>query len=493
MSLEKFVNDNKFKNYMAPSDKEIQMRWRKEMDMLYPANAPPEYANGGLFGIKKLSMEKCRKVAEQCPLFMKGARKKAKDSIRAWHGIETFDNKTKPAAVDLQLINSFVERSNLKSKWGLMQVASYVTGNGYLLLTFSEGDEKTKTHDEPAIGSYPWDVLVLDSELITEIDYYGKTTQEKEINRKKGILHFHYENKKTSEDYWIHPKRIIHLPCDPLPHKKFGTSKVNLLRNIIKSMINVDIACGEVLAWFSHGVFDIEQQGCDENYREAWEKLAAKHPGAWIHDETAKIQAIKPEAINPKPFYDYLVLKVASTFIMPTHILTGIQVGRVTGAEVGTSDYYKDVKDIQDLDYSPLLSKLYSMILNGHKRKWKYQIVWNTIYIDELAEANIMFKKAETIEKLAGYISKREAREIFNKGQIELDPDKIPKNDDTPPPKNPTKPPQRPGNDDSKKNDVYKQQLDAVDKVMIEKRKLQWLKERKIGEDILKKQDEHKN
>jgi len=264
-------------------------------------------------------------------------------------------------------------------------------------------------------------------------------------------------------------------------------------------MINIDISCGEILSWFAHGAYDIEEEGLDDDARKVWEKIAKKHPGAWIHDETTKIQAINPQAIDPKPFYDYLVLKVASAFRMPTHVLTGVQLGKVTGAEVGMGDYVKDVKDDQDLLYSPLIEKLYETILKAKGRKWKYRIIWNAIYIDELAEAEIMHKRVESAilamngqRGAGGFINQKEARMVFNKGQIILDTENIPT--DIPKP-TVSQTPQKSDkdddddDDDGKKKNLYTYQLDAATKAMIEKRKLQAEKEKTLGKKIIKEQD----
>ena len=187
---------------------------------------------------------------------------------------------------------------------------------------------------------------------------------------------------------------------------------------------------------------------------------------------------------------------------MPTHILTGIQIGKVTGAEIGTGDYVKDLKDDQELDYNPLLEHLYSMLLKAHGRSWNnYEIIWNPIYIDELSEADILEKRVRAAEMAlngirgaGGLIDMEEARRIFNNGQIKLDPKKKIKvrermESGTP----------QGGNvgdgdsdDNSIKPDLYKSQLDAETLEMIKKRKeLIAKKEKELGEEILREQDEH--
>ncbi len=486
-----------FKNYVAPTAEDIKTG-KKELNLQYPTDGSPEYKHPWLK--KELTMVECRNTAQQCPLFMKGARKKAMDSIRAWFEIQSTNSKTVPVNADLNMLQSFEKRTQFKLKWLEARVASFVYGDGYLLITY-ENDEETELHDPPSkievnkelVYVAPWKVQVLNSEYITEIDFYPS---EKTRYQKLFTKHFHFVDTKDGHDYWIHPDRIIHLPANKLACKEFGNSTVNLLRNIIKSMINVDISCGEILSWFAHGAYDIEDMDLDDDRIKMWEKVTKKHPGAWMHNERTKIKAVNPVAIDPKPFYEYLVLKVASAFRMPTHVLTGIQVGKVTGAEVGMGDYVKDVKDDQDLMYSPVIETLYERILKAKGRKWKYHIVWNAIYIDELAEAAILHKRVEAAtlamngqRGAGGFINQKEAREVFNKGQIILDVENIPT--DIPKPQQPQTPSgAKPADDDdNEETNLYSYQLDASNKAMIKKRKLQAAKEKALGEEISEEQD----
>ena len=125
---------------------------------------------------------------------------------------------------------------------------------------------------------------------------------------------------------------------------------------------------------------------------------------------------------------NFLVLNIASVLVMPVHVLTGIQIGRVTGAEIGFADYYRDIKDIQDLIYTPLIEDLYKRIIESRGRVWKYELAWETVYVDELGEANIMEKRMEYVSKgiQAGVISVEEGRRMLNEGMVEIDINKEP-------------------------------------------------------------------
>jgi len=473
-----------YTNYIAPS-KEDEKLGKKEKELTEASEIP--IPKEEVF-TKKLNVEKCINAAEQCPLFMKGARKKSKDSIRAWHRIEHVDKTKKPFSIDLTYIRNFVKRNNLPKLWERMRVASFITGDGYLLITF-ENDEDTNVEDSPSENAVPYRIELLNSKYIKEIGYYNKYYKD------KFIRHYHYVDTLNNEERWIHPDRIIQLSCDEL-FGPFGNSKVNLLRNILKSNVNVDIATGEILAYFAHGLLDIKQEDMDENDKKQWKEIVKAHPSAYIHKE-GEIKGIELKAIDPKSFYDYIILCIAAAFYMPTHILTGIQIGKVTGAEIGTGDYVKDLKDDQELAFNPLLERIYSMLLKSKGRSFdKYEIVWNPIYIDELSEADILEKRVNAAEKalngtrgVGGFIDMKEARRVFNEGQIELEIEKDiePKQPDT------TKPPLLPKpevpKDESSQKDLQKFNLDEATRVMIEKRKAQIERERKIGEEILKEQD----
>lgn len=495
-----------WKNYIAPTKEEIKVG-KKELKIT-EGDELPEQRND-LF-TTELSVVKCIKAAEQCPLFMKGARKKAKDSIRAWHRIEHLDKNKKPFAQDLNIIRNFTRRNNLRKLWERLRVAAFITGDGYLLITF-EKDDKTKLEDAPADGAIPYTLKIMDSEHIEEIGYKDEKW------KKKFVKHYHYVDYNNRIDEWIHPNRIIHMTNDQL-FGDFGHSKVNLLRNIIKSSVNIDIATGEILSWFAHGLLDIKDETMDKPDIKRWQEIVNKHPSAYIHKE-GEISAIKPEAIDPKPFYDYIILSIAAAFYMPTHILTGIQVGKVTGAEIGTGDYVKDLKDDQELEYTPLLDRLYSLLLKSKNRSFaNYEIIWNPIYIDEMSEADILLKRVQAADLAyngqrgaGGFIDTEEARRIFNDGQIKIEASKKVKTKEPPKPSAPTQ--GKPDDDENEESkivkpteqakqamnnygityDPQKLQLDEAAKLMIKKKKELAEEEKKLGEEILKEQDDDTN
>jgi hypothetical protein len=364
-----------------------------------------------------LTPTKRREYAHKCPLFMKGVNKKAHDSTRAWFHLET-DNGTAPLKIDVAALAAFEKRSNYRALVARAISDAYIYGDGFLLIQFDDLDNGVSLSQEPAEGAEPRTVILISPEFITSIDYIS------EANKKKDLFHYVY-NDGSGTRYAIHPDRIQHFKMDPVSNSKFGLSKIDLLRNTIKSSEHVDVAVGRVLAWNSHGLLDIQAHDLSPDDREKIDAVAKTHPSVWTHDpEDFEIEVIHPQAIDPEPFMNHLILNIASALVMPVHVLTGIQVGRVTGAEIGFADYYRDIKDMQDLNLTPLIESLYQRIIEARGRAWKYYIVWDTVYVDEMAEASIMEKRATFTATAvnAGIISVEEARRMMNQGMVEIDP-----------------------------------------------------------------------
>lgn len=445
-------------------------------------------------GYEKLSPLRRREIAQESPLLMKGIKKKSADTFRAWFTLEAVEGRGNPIKADLDDLRAFELRSSYKSKLTQIRIASHIYGDGFLLIDFLN-DEDVAIYDAPKESSAPFNVKILNSEYITELKYYNKMYQQ------QGILHYYYRDKDNNELY-IHPDRIQWVPANLIPGFNLGVSTIDLLRWTMYSKKNIDIAAGSILAWFSHGLTDIMVQNLEKEEKEEYLRIAAQHPGYWVHDQNMTLDIKNPTSIDPKPFYEYVVLNIAAAINMPTHVLTGIQMGRVTGAEIGFADYYRDVSDDQELIMTPLITNLYSRILKAKGRKWKYNIVWNPIYIDEMAEAKLLDIKitAAAKAKSAALADAEEGRLMINKGQVELDINKKIKE-----PRPPT-PPQRPLGPSPPPSKREKKEMSysivggigAEEKEMINRCKSarsaliekQAKKEKSLGVEILEEQDD---
>lgn len=449
---------------------------------------PEEYSSIRSKYSGNLTPEKRRELALQSSLFMKGTIKKNSDTFRAWFKFKRADG-IKITIDDLELIKNFETRTQIKRKFRTAGICADIWGDGYLLIKFFEpnniGDKKLEQGVPDK--SIPLDLILLNSENIIEY---------RPINPGEKQYYYRYFNPKKSEDKWIHPDRLIHIKTIDLPFDYFGVSKVDILQNILASSVDIDIATGEILKWFSHGTQVLTKQGMQKNERKKALALLKEHPNYFAFSEKYHLDVTNPASIDPTPYYDHISEAIAAALIIPRQVLLGVEMGRVTGAEIGFADYYRDIKDNQELVYTPHILRLYKLLAESNDRDFsKFEIDWEITYIDEMAEAELLGKRTAAAVNARSsnppLISVREARQMINEGSVELDPDDEPEekpllptvqqNPNVPPPKNPSEP-QRPEPPSRLvKPVVRKMTLEELE--MIKKLK-------KLGEDVLQEQDE---
>lgn len=359
-----------------------------------------------------------RKIALREPMFFKATSKKNKDTLRNWFELKTVDKNVKIQNTVNLLIQNFEKRTNLKNKLFIAGMCANIYGTGFIERTFMESDS-IKADVAPNPDAKPLGINLLNSEFITK--------KQKHPTKKDGLLYWVYEE-NMADPRFIHPNRIIPVIIDSLPHSYFGISKVDILMNILHSKMDADVSSGEILSWFGHGILDITINGMQDEQQQAMIKVAQKHPWFYLHNEDYKLEVKNPNRIDPKPFYDYFFTNIASAFEMPTHMLTGEQLGNVTGSEIGVSEYYHDVENIQTLVFTPIIETIYKQLLSSNGKRWNYNIDWNPIFVNELSEADILQKRSysATANSAAGIISIPEARQILNEGVAILDVNKVP-------------------------------------------------------------------
>jgi len=253
--------------------------------------------------------------------------------------------------------------------------------------------------------------------------------ERKKKNKKDNILYWVYKENINSDEKYVHPERIVPVIKDKLPHSSFGTSRVDVLANVLKSKLNSDVTSGEILNWFGKGILDWTITDMDDEQEKSMIKTAKAHPDTYIHDQDYSLEVKNPTRIDPKPFYEYFYANIAACLEMPVHMLIGQQIGNVTGSEVGISDYYRDVENNQKLIFSPIVEDIYTRVLKSRNKTWRYFLDWNPIFVDELSEAKIVQTRTYSVVQLfnAGIIDAKEARGMLNEGAIVLDVDKVPK------------------------------------------------------------------
>jgi hypothetical protein len=234
-------------------------------------------------------------------------------------------------------------------------------------------------------------------------------------------------------------------------------------------------------------------------------ELMKEHPNYFAFSEKYHLDVKNPTAIQPQQFYDHISEAISAALIIPRQVLLGIEVGKVTGAEIGFADYYRDIKDNQELVFTPHLLRIYDLLAKANNRDFsKYYIDWEITYIDEMAEAELEGKRAAAVCNLRSsnppLITVKEARRMLNEGLIDLDPDLEPDikpiipnpllpnpNPNVPPSKNPPEGPQPPPDRIVKpvtRNMTKDEQgmIDALTQILAKK-------ERKLGEEILSEQE----
>lgn len=384
---------------------------------------------------KKLTPELRRRMALTAPFYMKGLKKKCRDTFRAGYTYKHPETKSKPAKIELDVLSEFNRRNNILEKLPLVKQDAHIYGDGILLILFIN-DQNTKKPDisrEPKDGAEPYKVKRLDPERITKFEYKNKYWKQ------KGVKHLVYEKKNSGflsnkGKIYIHPERVLLFKETDFAFCSLGISDMDILRHVISSTADIDIATGEILKWFSYGIINWTKDGADRNAMKQMRKIAQKHPHTFIGNEKYKLQVENLESIDPEPFYDYIIMAIAATLVMPTHVLKGIEMGKTTGAEIGYVDYNKDIKDSQNLTYKPQLEKLYKMLFKAkftddkgiQIRKFDYDIEFNPMYVGEMAEAEVDGKRSATAVNLktAGVIDNVEARMYMNEGHIYLEPKK---------------------------------------------------------------------
>ena len=375
---------------------------------------------GGVSGYKAAAVSPVvfRKLASREPLFMKGATKKNMDLVRNWFTIKTVkDNVTAPDNI-LKIIYDYDKSVRFPYKIYTAGVCGDIYGTGFIERTFDEA-ANIKADSPPSPKAKPIGLLPKNSEFITLRKIHPV--------KKDKILYYIYKE-KGGEEVFIHPDRLIDYATIRLPHSPFGISKVEILMNIMNSKMTSDQASGEIMDWFGTGLVDWTIQNMNDEEQDNMINVLKEHNKYLVHSERYTMDIKNPTRIDPKPFYEYFYTNTAAVFNMPTYMLIGGQSGNVTGSDVAFADYIQDISNIQNIILTPLIERVYKQLLESHGLPWKYKIVWNPIFTDELSEAKILQTRSysATQNVNAGIVSISEGREILNNGVVDLDVNKIP-------------------------------------------------------------------
>jgi len=419
-----------------------------------------EHADAG-----SLSRSDLGRIATLEPMIRKGIWKENKDIFGEGWTVEHKDKDLEVDEDDQELIDEFNKNSQLKYKLEQTGISCNIYGDGFLEKNYDELPDNTKEDDTPQTPLR--NITVINAEYIEKTKHIGDTE----------YYVYKTSKKKGSEEY-IHPNRLYHIVKKRLPGYLFGISDIYTCNRILRSKMNADTYFGEFIEWAGKGVFDVTLTGANTTDLKEAEKTV-KRRNVQIHDENITWQVHNPVAMQPKDYYDYFFINIAATLDMPQHILTGVQPGQLTGSEIGLADYYKNIINLQELVFTPVIEDIYNQVLRENGSSFEdYEIVWNPIYIDETSEANILKMRSEAASMAIDrfVITEDEYRMILKegiqnlKGNIVLDGDA---------PEKPLMP-------------LPVEQPLPADKtpLMDKEQKLRWERERLLGLLEINKQDE---
>jgi len=361
-----------------------------------------------------------RDVVTTEPLLYKAIYKKNYDTVRNWFKVLPEDEDKETPDYIKKLVYNFETRNNFKYILSQAGVRANIYGTGFIERTYMGEGAKPALDSRPRPTLKPKGILVQDSERITD--------REKKKTRGAKTKYWVYRDAGVPK-LLIHPDRLEPVVIDRTNNKSFGISKVNIVRNILKSKMDSDVSAGDILNWVGNGLYDVTIDNMQDDQEEKAREQLKLRPNFVLHDEQYKLEVKNPTTLNPKPFYDNFYVNIAAAMVMPTHMLTGISPGNVTGSETGYADYIHDIESIQELLYTPIVTKFYKRLVETSGHSWKYKIKWNPCFIDELSEAKILQTRTFSAVQLmnANIISGKEARMMINNGVIRLDPDAVPK------------------------------------------------------------------
>jgi len=355
------------------------------------------------------NLELYRRIVEYEPLTKKAIFKKNDDTFKNWLSIVDENGEKAPKEV-LSLINIFDKKTKFPQLLFDSGINANTYGTGFIEKQYRE-HKNTKAKSD-ATGKKLIDLEILSSEYIKNTETID------------GVRYPVYK-KKMEEKVYIHPSRLEVVRIDNIGNNYFGLPIPKLLWNTLQSKMNSDLSSGEILE-FAAGMFDLTIQDMDDEQETKAETKFGEHPKYLIHDQDYELKAETPNRIDPKSFYDYFYVNIASAMNMPKHMLIGAEMGNVTGTEVGTSAYYSDIENIQKRVFTPIVESIYSELLESNGMTWKYFIDWNPIFVDELSEAKILQTRAYSAVQAfnAGIIDEGEARKMLMEGVIDLELDK---------------------------------------------------------------------
>lgn len=372
--------------------------------------------------ISSLSPKMMRQIVCSEPLINKAIWKKNKDTYKNWFELRDMDTGELISTQRMRRLKRFEGRVDLAGKMIEASVCANIYGSGFIEKIYK--DDTSNAEDEVPDGLKLQNLRVLNPESMVK---YGKRTDENSEQP-----YFHYKE-GMNETVYIHPSRVEVIVFDRLPAQMFGVSKINLLHNILKSKMNFDISSGEYLNWGGLGMFDVTIKNMQDEQEDAAIAKLMEHPDFLVHDEDYELKVENPKSLDPKEFAEYFYVNIAAAVEMPKSMLTGNDMGNVTGSEVGMAAYLSDVANNQKI-VTPALINIYNEYFYGYSmfqtNPLNVDLKWNEIFVDELSEAKILqtrtYSAVQCVNAQTPILSVEEARKIISDGETNFVPSDVP-------------------------------------------------------------------
>ena len=330
----------------------------------------------------KIGYKELETAFRRDPLIFKGITKKAEDLFReGWSIEDPRDGYDVPDEFEAE-IERFNEEIQLKQKLMQLAINTFIYGDGFLEL-----DDGGNANEEISYGELKDVHIIYPPAMKISIDEYGIVQE--------------YVFRWKGNEVKFHPSRIIHTKFYSYGDSNYGISVIEVAYNNLLAKMNADVAAGHII-YMAGKPFPVLKKLTRANEQEMdkmEEILKNLNPKTGLAlDGDFEFDLKNPSPLNPTPFNNNFYINLAAALRMPLMILIGVQKGAVTGSEVDLSDYYKDIKNLQEIVFTPVLRRIYEA--RTGKKPFSYTIYWHPIFIDEKSEAEIFKIKCQCAQML---------------------------------------------------------------------------------------------
>ncbi len=208
----------------------------------------------------------------------------------------------------------------------------------------------------------------------------------------------------------VHASRFIYMPVNQYGNDPEGIGYMRPAYNYLVVLDNVIWSTGQAFYRNAAGfIHYIKKKGKPAAMKAIKAQAAETNSKtAWVSDETTEIKdvGVRKSALNPEQYWNVALKAVAMSFDIPMQIVEGVAAGAVTGSETNLKDYYSDISAKQELDFTPVIEQLIT-ILQGTKQvaDGDYKVEWNPLQemnAKEQAEIDKLTAETESIRITSG-------------------------------------------------------------------------------------------